>query len=227
MKSSIRMTNSRHKEIQRELDDLGAGLNILKIKYNKAILKKFRIYLEVLFKMRSRLHLLSHQDYERIAKRHFLTSLMALDFVKGYYNICDIGAGAGFPSLPLKIIKPTMKLTLIESNKKKADFLQYLTEELGYPDVGVVNERAQDYQEKTFEVILLKAVGKIKKLIVPINSLIEPGGRAIFYKTHRVKEEIKQTKKDLGEKGFHLRVEKLFTPLERLPLALVILDKNQ
>ena len=102
-----------------------------------------------------------------------------------------------------------------------------MTEELGYPDVDVVNERAQDYQEKTFEVILLKAVGKIKKLITPVSDLIRPGGRAIFYKTHRVEEEIKQTKKDLGKKSFYLRVEKLFTPLEHLPLALVILDKNQ
>ena len=71
-----------HEAIERELDDLRAGLNLLRIKYNAAILQKFHTYLEVLFKMRNRLHLLSHHDYERIAKRHFLTSLMALDFVK-------------------------------------------------------------------------------------------------------------------------------------------------
>jgi 16S rRNA G527 N7-methylase RsmG len=79
-----------HKAIERELDDLRAGLNLLRIKYNAAILRKFHIYLEVLFNMRNKLHLLSHQDYERIAKRHFLTSLMALDFVKGHrFNFAD------------------------------------------------------------------------------------------------------------------------------------------
>ncbi len=216
-----------HEAIERELDDLRAGLNLLRIKYNAAILQKFHTYLEVLFKMRNRLHLLSHHDYERIAKRHFLTSLMALDFVKGHRRVCDIGPGAGFPSIPLKILEPGMDLTLIESKRKTADFLQYLTEHIGCPEVDVVSERAQDYREKTFELILLKAVGKIKKLVVSIDRLIEPGGRAIFYKSHKVEEEIKQTKKDLEKKGFHLRLEKLFTPLEHLPLALVILDKNQ
>ncbi len=221
------MSSNLHKAIERELDDLRAGLNLLRIKYNDAILQKFYIYLEVLFEMRNRLHLLSHQDYERIAKRHFLTSLMALDFVKGHRRVCDIGPGAGFPSIPLKILEPAMDLTLIESKRKTADFLRYLTEHIDCPDVDVVSERAQDYQEKTFELILLKAVGKIKKLVVPINRLIEPGGRAIFYKSHKVEEEIRQIEIDLEKRGFRLRIEKLFTPLERLPLAFVILDKNQ
>ena len=167
------MSSHLHKAIERELDDLRAGLNLLRITYNDAILQKFYIYLEVLFEMRHRLHLLSHQDYERIAKRHFLTSLMALDFVKGHRRVCDIGPGAGFPSIPLKILEPAMDLTLIESKRKMVDFLRYLTEHIDCPDVDVVSERAQDYQEKTFELILLKAVGKIKKLVVPINRLIE------------------------------------------------------
>ncbi|MGB3340409.1 MAG: 16S rRNA (guanine(527)-N(7))-methyltransferase RsmG [bacterium] len=210
-------------EIERELKNLRNGLTVLGLDYNDSILQKFRVYLDVLFTERNKLHLLSHQDYKRIAKRHFLTSLMALDQVKKHSRVCDIGAGAGFPSMPLKIMKPQMKLTMIESQRKKAEFLRHLIKELAYHDVDIVNQRVEDYFDEVFEVILLRAVGKIKGMLSTIERLLEPGGRAVFYKTIRVEEEIDD---DLL-KDFHIDIKKVLTPLEHTPLALVILQKKQ
>ena len=217
------MMNNYGHEIERELEDLRCGLDVLGIKHNEKIIQKFRVYLDVLFKKRNELHLLSHQDYKRISKRHFLTSLMAFDHIKGHSRVCDIGSGAGFPSMPLKIMDPQIDLTLIEAQGKKVDFLKFLIKELAYNDVNIVYQRVEDYSDNMFEIVLLKAVGKIKKLIGSVDRLLEPGGKAIFYKTLSVEKELSQ----LNLQNFHVKLEKRITPLEHAPLALVILYKNK
>jgi 16S rRNA (guanine527-N7)-methyltransferase len=215
------MSDIRH-EIERELEDLRCGLDVLGIKHNKDIIQKFRVYLEVLFKKRNELHLLSHRDYKRISRRHFLTSLIAFEHIKGHTRVCDIGSGAGFPSMPLKIVDPHIELTLIEAQGKKVDFLRFLIKELAYNDVNIVYQRVEDYSDKVFEVILLRAVGKIKKLVSSVDRLLEPGGKAIFFKSLSVEKELAQ----LNLQNFHVKLEKTMTPLEQAPLALVILCKN-
>jgi 16S rRNA (guanine527-N7)-methyltransferase len=213
--------------IQRELHDLSVGMDILKIKYDQIILAKFRSYLNILFQYKDKLHLLSHKDYACIARRHFLPALLAQDHVHDKHRVCDIGTGPGFPSMPIKIIKPTIDLTLIEAKRKKADFLEVLTRELAFPEVNVVNERAQSFSGQMFDIILLKAVGKIKTLIDLMCDMLVPNGKAIFYKNHEVEQEIDRARKKIELNKMNVRVEKLFTPLEHLPLGLVILQKTR
>lgn len=222
MRSSIRMKIRYDREIERELNDLCQGLDILGIEYNDALLTKFRVYLDILFTKKGKLHLLSQRDYKRIARRHFLTSLMVLEQVKGHVRVCDIGTGAGFPSMPLKIVNPQIELTMIEAQGKKVEFLKYLTRMLDFRDINIINKRVEDYFDSAFEVILIKAVGKIKKLKNSINRLLKPDGQAIFYKTFRAEDEISD---DLL-KDFNIDIKKVYTPLDQSPLALVILRKN-
>lgn len=218
------MVNNQPGNIEKEIVELQQGLTLIDIKYDKDIIQKFRRYIEVLYEYKNRLHLLSHQDYNHISKRHFLTSLVVFHYIKNYTNACDIGAGAGFPSIPLKILKPEIEFTLFESKKKKARFLRHVVCELNLSDVEIIDRRAEHYKAKKFDLILLKAVGKIKKLIKTIDALIKPGGCAIFFKSHQIEGEIRAAGKELKKKGFCVQVEKLFTPVENLPLALVILN---
>lgn len=223
MKSNSRMKSRYDQEIEREISDLCQGLDILGIRYNDPVLEKFRIYTDALYTKKEKLHLLSQKDYKRIARRHYLTSLAAFDLVKGRVRVCDIGSGAGFPSMPLKIVNPEMKLTMIEAQYKKAEFLCYLTRRLGYPETNVVHRRIEEYSEGIFDILLFKAVGKIKTFKNAVDRLLAPRGRAIFFKTVRVREEISD---DLKRK-FRVRIIKVHTPLDQIPLALVILRKNQ
>jgi 16S rRNA (guanine527-N7)-methyltransferase len=217
------MTRDLNAEIERELRDLRAGLNELGLSYDDPIPEKFRIFLEVLFRARKRLHLLSKKDYTRIAKRHLLASLLALEHIDPCGRVCDIGTGPGFPSIPIKIFKPRIKLTLIEARSKKAEFLAHLVKKLDYPDINIINQRAEDYHGQQFEIILLRAVGRIKDLLEPIGRLLEPAGKAVFYKTQQAEKEI-----DTHIRAdYHIAIEKLFTPLEHAPLALVILQQKK
>jgi len=227
MKSKRKVTGHQPSDVDRELSDLKRGLALAGIVYNRQIIEKFRIYIEVLHDYKGRLHLLSHQDYYHIATRHFLTSLMAIPYLEDCHAICDVGAGAGFPSLPLKIVRPDIEYTLFESQKKKACFLKHLIEELELSHVNIIDERAECFVGEKFDLILLKAVGKIKELLKTIDNLIAPRGRAIFYKSHRIEGEIRAAEKELRKKGYQIQIDRLYTPIENKPLALVILKNRK
>jgi len=211
--------------IAREVTEFQQGLAILGIKSDTAITEKFIKMVKILYEYKDKFHLLSHGDYNFISKRHFLPSVMVLPYINDFHSICDIGAGAGFPSVPLKILRPQIFFTLFEANRKKAEFLKYLIAELELLNVQIVNERAENYQGEKFDAILIKAAGKIKSLIKTIDQLIIPGGCAIFYKSHRVEDEIKLARKKIIKLGFQIQVEKLYTPIEHRPLALIFLKK--
>lgn len=211
--------------IEREIAELQVGLTELGITLKSDRLEKFETYLKFLYSYHGKIHLLSHGDYDKISRRHFLTSLAAFPFVKDHKRCCDIGAGAGFPSVPLKILLPKLDLVIFESMRKKADFLRHLVDELNLAGVQVINDRAERYAGMGFDLMLLKAVGKMKDLIGVVDRLLIRGGQAIFYKTHQVEGEIGGVKGEFRRRGFGLELKKILTPVERLQVSLVILSK--
>lgn len=212
--------------IDSELMILKDGFKELGIDAEEDVFNKFRIYLEVLYHYKNRLHLISHNDYRRISLKHFLPSLMILKFITDVQNACDIGTGAGFPSIPVKILKPGMNFTLFESIKKKANFLRDLIKELNLSNIKVIAERAEKYRGERFNLILVRAAGKINDLIKTIDLLIEPEGKAVFYKTRAVEEEIRQAEDRLNRMNFSIKVENVYTPVEKIPMSLVFLTKK-
>jgi 16S rRNA (guanine527-N7)-methyltransferase len=212
--------------IEREISELETGLNELGISLESHRLAKFKTYLKILYSYHGKIHLLSHADYERISRRHFLVSLAAFPLVKDHRRCCDIGAGAGFPSVPMKILLPELELVIFESVRKKAAFLKHLVDELELTEVQVINDRAEQYSGSGFDLMLLKAVGKIGGLIGVVDSLLIRGGSAIFFKTHQVEPEIAGAKAELERRGFTLQLKKINTPVEKSPVSLVILVKS-
>ena len=210
----------------REIAELQRGMRELGITYDHHALDRFKTYVEVLYSYRGKVHLLSHQDYERISLRHFLPSVIVLPEVEGHSRVCDVGSGAGFPSLPLKILLPSMELVIFEAQRKKADFLKNLLESLDLREVDIINGRAEGYSGAKFDLALLRAVGKIGKLVSMLDLLLESGGKAIFFKTQNVQGEIDKAKKELKKHDFRVSVRQTATPIEKLPLALVTLRKT-
>jgi 16S rRNA (guanine527-N7)-methyltransferase len=222
----LRKQNNSAYDIRREMSELQKGMDELGIAFSKDALEKFEAYLGVLYSYHGKVHLLSHRDYQRISRRHFLPSLVALPYVKDRKRICDVGSGAGFPSLPLKIFLTNTQLVIFEAQRKKADFLRLLIDTLNLEDVKIMNERAEHYAGERFDLALLRAVGKIKKLIGILDPLLQPGGEAIFFKSPGVDKEIEEAQKALHERNFRVSITKALTPLDRLPLAIVVLNKS-
>jgi 16S rRNA (guanine527-N7)-methyltransferase len=188
-------------------------------------LHTFSEYLRALYRMQDRIHLISRQDYQRIARRHVLPSLMAKPFMHGT-RVGDIGSGGGFPGLPMAIVDRGLHVTLFESIGKKAEFLKECVYTLVLETIEVVHGRAESYKGGVFDTLLLRAVGTIKRNLKAIERLLAPDGRAIFYKTHRTQQELTQAALLMKRLGFNARVERLYTPLEQRPLAFVILERT-
>ncbi len=210
----------------REIEELKQGLDILKIPYNTKIINYFQKYIELLYEYEGKVHLLSRADYECISKRHFLPSLVALQHVTHCRTVCDIGAGAGFPSVPLKIFTPGLHYTLFESTKKKARFLERLVTDLELQHVEVIDDRAEHYEDRKFDLVLLKAVGKVKHMLETIDRFLVMQGRAIFFKSPQVEDEISEAKPELTKRRFQVRIERVSTPLEQRLMALVIIERH-
>jgi 16S rRNA (guanine527-N7)-methyltransferase len=143
-------------------------------------------------------------------------------------NLLDLGAGAGFPSIPIKIVRDDINLSLVESVRKKSLFLQKLIKDLKLEDVSVINKRAEDlidasdYKEK-FDIVTAKALGKLKNTVELATSFLKPKGLLIAYKGERVEEEIKEC---YEEKNFLIKNKIIIkVPDFDLKRTIVVLEK--
>jgi 16S rRNA (guanine527-N7)-methyltransferase len=144
-------------------------------------LSTVRTYIELLLKWNSTINLTAIRSPEEIVRRHFGESFFAASRILPNQNsdasLIDIGAGAGFPGLPAKILVPGIALTLIESNQRKGTFLREIVRALGLPNVRIEMSRAESLDIQA-EVITLRAVEKFESILPIVQRLLKPEGRA-------------------------------------------------
>jgi 16S rRNA (guanine527-N7)-methyltransferase len=142
-------------------------------------LRNISIYIDLLSKWNAKMNLTAVRNPEDMVRRHFGESLFAarnLVDPSSQITAADVGSGAGFPGIPLKIFAPGLKLTLIEAQGKKATFLREVIRTLKLPSIDVFQERA-DRWGKTADLVVLRAVEKFEQILSPAASLVSPGGR--------------------------------------------------
>lgn len=137
------------------------------------------IYIDILQRWNARINLTAIRDAEDIVTRHFGESYFAAkslltDDWTGV--VIDLGSGAGFPGMPMAICRPKASVVLIESNGKKAAFLQEASARIGLKNVGVFNGRGEAFTRKG-DLVVMRAVENFEKAIVVAASLVKPGGR--------------------------------------------------
>jgi 16S rRNA (guanine527-N7)-methyltransferase len=136
-------------------------------------------YIDVLLKWNARINLTAVRDPREMVTRHFGESLFAarnlLDRASAS-TVADLGSGAGFPGVPLALWAGQAKVTLIESNGKKAAFLNELIHQLGLSNAKIFNRRAEDYPEKA-ELVTMRAVEKFEGVLAIAAGLLEQSGR--------------------------------------------------
>jgi 16S rRNA (guanine527-N7)-methyltransferase len=162
-------------------------------------LQHISTYIDILTRWNARINLTAIRDEEEIVTRHFGESLFAArhlfprvssapSVVKDFDSpeaqspepearVADLGSGAGFPGIPIKLWAPNITLTLIESNQKKATFLREITRALTLTDVYIQNVRAQTLPPATFDVVTLRAVEDFPSILPVAATLLAPSGR--------------------------------------------------
>ncbi len=161
---------------------------------NDALLEHISTYIDILLRWNARINLTAIRDPEEIVTRHFGESLFAArnllpdvypvpsvsSVVKDFDSdlVADVGSGAGFPGIPFKLWNPSINLTLIESNQKKATFLREAARSLTLTDIDVFNGRAEDLPRAhaRFDVVTLRAVERFEDALRISAALLIPGG---------------------------------------------------
>ena len=171
----------------------------------------FERYLDLLLEWNNKISLTSITDKKEIWFKHFLDSLTCLRIIKPSHpvSVADIGTGAGFPGIPLKIVIPDIDLLLIESVEKKSDFCRVVIEKLELDQVVVLNTRAEavgsdgGYREK-FDWVVSRAVASLPVLAEYQLPLVKQGGSALAMKGDISENEIRSSESAFNTLGGHL-----------------------
>lgn len=196
-------------------------------------LEQFLSYLSLLIKWNRHMNLTGLRSCREIMMKHFLDSLTPLPYLPKEARILDLGSGAGFPGLPIKIARSAQSVTLIESSAKKVSFLK---EAVRYLEVGSV-PIFQTFLGKgssplsginPFDIIISRAVGNLVGLLSAAGPYLPFGGKIMLMKGRQGAEEIFKSRSQIQEKGFRIEAPVvLFLPFLGQERQLIFLSKEE
>ena len=151
----------------------------------------FKKYYEFLKEENEKYNLTTITEENEVYYKHFIDSL-SVENIVDLDNIwfCDVGSGAGFPSIPLKIMHPTMRLTIIEPTLKRCNFLKELVNLLNLRDVEIINDRAENVKDRHFDIVSARAVSSLPILLELCIPLVKVNGYFIAFKGSNYQEEL-------------------------------------
>lgn len=184
----------------------------IRLKENGIILndnqrKQFELYKDLLIEWNSKMNLTAIVDPDEIYEKHFLDCILPSFDIAIEGSLCDVGAGAGFPSIPLKIIYPNLSVCIVEPLGKRVTFLTELCKELQLEDVTLVNARAEDFAKEhreSFDIVSARAVANLPMLSELCIPLLKVDGLFLALKGANGKEEYEKAKKALSVLGCKL-----------------------
>lgn len=161
--------------------------------------KQYNRYYELVVEWNQKINLTAITEEEEFYTKHFFDSI-SLAFFKDYSNIesiCDVGSGAGFPSIPLKILYPNLKVTIVDSLNKRIKFLNLVKDELGLTDCNFVHARAEEFGQnkeyrESFEIVTARAVARLNVLSELCLPLVRKNGYFLSLKAQKAEEETKE-----------------------------------
>jgi 16S rRNA (guanine527-N7)-methyltransferase len=163
---------------------------------NADMLQKFQRYGELLAEWNEKINLTAIKEPQEVVIKHFIDSLALLDYVElpPSARLIDVGTGAGFPGVPIKIVRPDIKLTLLDSLNKRISFLQVLTQELDV-ETECLHSRAEDggrvpKLRESFDIATARAVAKLRELSEYCLPFVKTGGVFAVMKGSEIEEEL-------------------------------------
>ena len=199
-------------------------LKELNIEVTEEKLKKLEKFYELLIDWNNKINLTRIVEKEDVYLKHFYDSLTIVKEINlnEVETLCDVGTGAGFPGIVLKIFYPHLKITLVDSLLKRVNYLNTIIKDLELTDIKAIHTRGEDLKEK-FDIVTSRAVANIEKLVVYTMHLVKKDGKLVALKGDIEKELTEEVRGKLEKKYIIEKVSKFELPIENSQRSLVIL----
>lgn len=213
-------------------------LQALKVQLSQKQIDQFLYYYEILVDWNQKMNLTAITQYDEVIKKHFIDSLSivkSFDFhnilsgENGSVRMIDVGTGAGFPGLALKIAFPALDVTLLDSLNKRINFLNEVISVLGLTGVKAVHGRAEDFAlqaRESFDLCVSRAVANLSTLSEYCLPFVKVGGKFVSYKSEKISEEMKAAENAISVLGGKVcGQEEFYLPGSDIYRNLFIIDK--
>lgn len=197
---------------------------------------QYKLYLELLQEWNQKINLTAITEREEVYLKHFYDSLTAglyVDFSQGVHSLCDVGSGAGFPSIPLKILYPELEITIVDSLKKRIGFLEVVVDRLNLSGVTLRHDRAETFGQNkafraTYDFVTARAVARMSVLAELCLPLLKKNGVFIAMKAAHAPEEMKDASKAIATLGGKFREDFSFElPKDAGERHIILIDKKK
>lgn len=216
-------------------DFLKEKMSKLNIELSDVQIAQFIKYYELLISWNKVMNLTAITEYEEVVEKHFIDSLMAVNIINLEYidSVIDVGTGAGFPGIPLKIVYPNLKVTLLDSLNKRIKFLNEVIEQLKIKDIETIHGRAEDFAKRKeyreqYDLCISRAVANLTTLSEYCLPYVKVGGTFLSYKSGEIEQEMKDSKNAVMILGGEVKdVYKFELPETDIKRSMVIIEKKK
>lgn len=193
--------------IKKKFEEIGINLS-------QRQAEQFYLYYQLLVEKNKMMNLTAITEFEEVVTKHFIDSLMVCQLLKNTEGrVIDVGTGAGFPGIPLKIVYPKLRVTLLDSLNKRVVFLEEVMKELGLEDIEAIHGRAEDFAKKAeyreqFDYCVSRAVANLSTLSEYCLPFVKEEGSFLSYKSGKVETEMEEAKKAIYLLGGQIKEKK-------------------
>ena len=215
------------------LEMLKNRMDRLQIETNENMLEQFNLFYHLLVEWNKVMNLTGITEYEEVVEKHFADSLSLARFLdlNKIHTVIDVGTGAGFPGIPLKIVFPHLKVVLLDSLNKRINFLNEVIAKLDLKEIHTIHGRAEEYARKPeyreqFDLCVSRAVANLSVLSEYCIPYIQVGGIFVPYKSGDIDEEVAASRKAVDILGGQIdHVEKFQLPDTDIHRSFVFINK--
>lgn len=213
------------------IKELCSKAEILNIKISSDQVEKFYKYMGLLLGWNEKINLTAITDQKEIILKHFIDSITINSYLQKAERILDIGTGAGFPGIPLKIIEENKEFVLLDSLNKRILFLQTVIEKLNLKKIKAVHNRAEEFikekdERESYDIVVSRAVAKLNVLLEYMLPFTKIGGRCICMKATDIDEEINEAKNAIEILGGEIeKIDTIILPDSDIKRKIVIIKK--
>ena len=206
---------------------------VLGFNFSVEQLEKFYKYMNLLIEWNEKMNLTAITEPNDIILKHFIDSITINKYIENNAKVVDVGTGAGFPGIPLSIIRPNLQITLVDSLNKRLMFLQEIKKELELKNIDIVHARAEEFGQnknyrETFDIATSRAVANLSTLSEYLVPLVKIKGKCVCMKASDAEEEIKQAENAVNILGGKIvKVEKFNLPNSDIGRTIIIINKEK